>query len=75
MARVKSLITQTRVDRAKRSHGCQANSNHRIEMGDARLKVKNGRSWDHYCISCAKIILERDMEKLAGLKNLEPKEE
>lgn len=33
-------------------------------MGDLRLKVSNDRSYDHYCIECAKAIFAKDIEKL-----------
>lgn len=69
MARVKSLITQTTFDQAKRSHNCQANSRHRIGMGDTRLNVRNGGSWDRYCLACAKEILRRDAEKVSQLRH------
>lgn len=68
MARVKSLITGTAVDQAKKSHNCQANSRHRINMGDVRLNVRNGRSWDRYCVACAEEILRRDVQKLEGIQ-------
>ena len=64
---IKSLITQVRVDEAGKSHNCQASSNHRVAMGDVRLKVRNGRSWDHYCRDCALKILSRDIAKLTAL--------
>lgn len=69
---IKSLVTQVQVDRAGKSHNCQANSKHRVAMGDVRLKVRNGRSWDHYCRDCATIILARDIAKLTALQNLTP---
>lgn len=68
----KSLITQVRVDVAGKSHNCQANAKHRVSMGDVRLKVRNGRSWDHYCSECAAVILARDIEKLTELQKLTP---
>jgi hypothetical protein len=68
MARVKSLVTRVEVDEAKKAHNCQANAAHRIERGDRRLKVRNGRSWDHYCVSCAVVILERDITELQTLQ-------
>jgi hypothetical protein len=33
-----------------------------------RLKVRNGRSWDHYCRACAETILARDIQKLIDLR-------
>lgn len=68
----KSLITQVRVDIAGKSHNCQANRTHRVMMGEVRLKVRNGRSWDHYCRDCAINILARDIEKLTALQSLTP---
>ena len=69
---IKSLITQVGVDTAGKSHNCQANSKHRIAMGDVRLKVRNGRSWDHYCRDCALNIIARDISKLQALQSLTP---
>lgn len=63
----KSLVTGVRKDTTEHAHNCQANSKHRLEKGDSRLKVRNGRSWDHYCQACAVHILKRDIEKLEKL--------
>jgi hypothetical protein len=68
MPRIKSLLTHVGIDEAKHAHNCQANANHRIERGDKRLKVRNGRSWDHYCVSCATLIIERDIAQLRALQ-------
>ncbi len=67
MPRIKSLVIQVEIDQAKKAHNCQANDRHRIEKGDTRLKVRNGRSWDHYCVACAKVILQRDIAELQGI--------
>lgn len=64
----KSLVIRVLTDQALKAHNCQANKRHRIERGDRRLKVRNGRSWDHYCMSCAAVILSRDIEKLTTLQ-------
>ena len=72
MARIKSLIVQVQIDRAGKAHSCQANAQHRLEKGDLRLKVRNGRSWDHYCRSCALTIIARDIAKLTILQTLTP---
>lgn len=69
---IKSLVVQIGVDRAGKSHNCQANSKHRIAMGQVRLKVRNGRSWDHYCRACAETIIARDIAKLTALRALNP---
>lgn len=69
---LKSLITRVEIDRAGKSHNCQANKSHRIAMGEIRLKVRNDRSWDHYCSVCALKIIGRDIQKLQELSSLEP---
>lgn len=63
----KSLVTRVEVDRALKAHDCQANRKHRLQKGDKRLKVRNGRSWDHYCAPCAANIIQRDIGLLQGL--------
>lgn len=40
---------------------------HRIERGETRLNVRNGRSWDRYCLECAKVIVQRDIAALQEL--------
>ncbi len=73
MPRIKSLVTRAEVDVAQRAHNCQGNTRHRIERGDRRLKVRNGRSWDHYCLECAKVIARRDIATLEALaRELDP---
>jgi hypothetical protein len=72
MGRARSLVVKTGVDFALKAHNCQANSRHRIERGDVRLKVRNGRSWDHYCRACAMNMIARDLQRLAGLQELTP---
>ncbi len=67
MAGIKSLVVHTEVDEAQRAHNCRRNAKHRIAKGERRLKVRNGRSWLHYCLSCATTILGRDIEKLKDL--------
>ena len=68
MARIKSLIEQVCIDTAGKSHNCQANAAHRIQKGEVRLKVRNGRGWVHYCKNCAQIIIDRDIQKLSDLR-------
>jgi hypothetical protein len=63
----KSLVIRVEVDHALKAHNCQANRQHRLERGDRRLKVRNGRGWDHYCVPCATNILMRDMGRLRAL--------
>lgn len=68
----KSLVIRTAVDTAGRAHNCQASAKHRIEKGDVRLKVKKDRSWEHYCLACAKKIIGLDLEKLKALQEMKP---
>jgi hypothetical protein len=68
MARIKSIIIRVEIDQAKKSHNCQANAAHRILAGATRLNVRNGRSWDRYCVPCAQMILQRDLAKLVELQ-------
>ena len=65
----KSLVIHVEIDEALKAHNCQANAKHRIQRGDRRLKVRKGRSWDHYCVPCATLILGRDIEKLVRLRH------
>ena len=69
MGKVKSLILSVNVDHAKRAHNCQANSRHRIQKGDKRLNVRNGRSWDRYCWDCSQKMIEFGQAKLFDLKD------
>jgi hypothetical protein len=68
VSRIKSIVIRVEVDTAKKSHNCQANANHRIERGNTRLNVRNGRSWDRYCVSCARTIIACDIAKLQNLE-------
>ena len=68
MPRVKSLVIRVEIDQAKKAHNCQANARHRISGGDTRLNVRNGRTWDRYCQSCAQTMIERDIAELEALQ-------
>ena len=68
MPRIKSLLIRTDVDVAKKAHNCKGNARHRIRRGDRRLKVRNGRSWSHYCLECACNIVRRDVDALLALR-------
>jgi len=69
---LKTLIDNVTVDRALKSHNCQANKRHRIHQGDVRLNVAEGRGWKRYCVACAIQIIDRDIAKLEALKELNP---
>ena len=64
----KSLVIGAKFDVTINAHNCQANDRHRLQRGHKRLKVKNGRSWDHYCAECAKTIIRQDIAKLVALQ-------
>jgi hypothetical protein len=64
---LRSLVTHVEIDAALKSHDCQGNPKHRIARGDARLKVREGRSWDHYCVACARNIIQRDIVTLQSV--------
>lgn len=69
MPRTKSLIASAKVETAKRAHNCRGNrSSHRINRGDKRLNVKEGRSSLLYCLACAKSIVQRDIDRLRELQ-------
>lgn len=72
MSNVRSLVIRAEIDQAKRSHSCQASKRHLISKGDLRLKVRTGRSWDHYCCICAQKMIALDIEKLTILKEMQP---
>ena len=73
MPRIRSLVTRSEVDAAQRAHNCQGNARHRIERGGTRLKVRNGRNWDHYCLDCARAIVRRDITALEAIaRELDP---
>lgn len=67
MPRPRSLLEATRVDSAKRAHNCHGDRRHRIYAGDKRLKVRSGRTWVHYCLACARRIVEGDRARLEEL--------
>lgn len=72
MGKIKSLITTSSYDTAKKSHKCQSNAGHILVQGSPRLKVKNGMGWDYYCNECAKKIIDNDIQKLNDLRTKFP---
>ena len=68
MSRIKSLVTSAEVEVAKHAHNCRRNKRHRINCGEKRLSVRNGRSCSRYCLACAKVIVQRGIEKLHKLQ-------
>lgn len=72
MGKIKSLLTTSSYDTAKKSHKCQSNAGHILVQGSPRLKVKNGMGWDYYCNECAKKIIDNDIQKLNDLRKKFP---
>lgn len=67
MSSPKSLLIRAVIDEAQRAHSCQRNPRHRIERGHKRLKVRKGRSWDHYCMPCAMEMMAHNTARLQEL--------
>lgn len=63
----KSLVQRSEIDKAQKSHNCQANAKHRLKPGDRRLKVHADRAYNHYCAECGIKIIEADIAKLQEL--------
>ncbi len=60
----KSFVKNVSVDTAQRAHNCKASKTHRIQRGDKRVGVKEGRSMKYYCLPCGLKSLESDIAKL-----------
>jgi len=69
VAKPKSLLPNVVVDEAKHAHDCQHNARHRLEQGDKRLKVRVGRTYEHFCSACSLDTIERDIAKLQALRD------
>jgi hypothetical protein len=67
MARPKSLIKTLSIDTAQKSHFCKHDGKHSIKKGDKRLKLKVGRTYEHFCGVCAKSFIQKDISKLDAL--------
>ena len=69
---IKSLVISVEIDHALKGHDCQASAKHRIVKGDLRLKVKDGRNPDYYCLPCARVMIQRGIDKLMDLQQKLP---
>jgi hypothetical protein len=67
MGKTKSFLKNISIDTAKQSHFCKHNKKHKINKGDKRLKFKEGRAYQHFCIECAKESLTKDINELNTL--------
>ncbi|AEP00088.1 hypothetical protein Bcoa_0870 [Heyndrickxia coagulans 36D1] len=68
MPRSKTFIKSIKVDEAQRAHCCQHIPSHRILRGEKRLKLKVGRTYEHFCPVCALKIIEADIQRLQNIK-------
>jgi hypothetical protein len=64
----KSLLVSMTITEAKQAHNCRFNKKHRIEKGDARLTIKQDRNDHHYCLSCARKFIAKDIERLRSIQ-------
>lgn len=67
MPRPKSLLVSMEITVAGRAHNCRFNEDHRIQKGDKRLTIKVEGDDHHYCLSCARCFMLRDLARLNGL--------
>jgi superfamily II helicase len=67
MGRTKSFIKNISIDTAKRKHHCKHDKKHIVNIGDKRLKYKEGQSCSYFCIKCAEESLKNDISKLNNL--------
>ncbi len=68
MSKPKSFVKSISIDNAKKAHNCQHNSKHRILAGDVRVKLKDGRTTEYFCINCALDTIRRDITMLEEIK-------
>ena len=64
MPRPKTFIKNITVDIAKRAHNCKSSKSHRINSGNKRVGLKEGRSKHYYCIECAIKFINSDINHL-----------
>lgn len=68
MAKPKSFVKNISIENAKKAHNCQHNSKHRILAGDVRVKLKDGRTVEYFCVNCALDTIQRDITRLEEIK-------
>jgi hypothetical protein len=67
VGKTKSFVKNISIDTAKKSHFCKHNKKHKINKGDKRLKLKESRASQYFCIECAKESLNKDINELNTL--------
>ena len=69
MAKPKSFLKSVSVEVAERAHWCKHNKKHKINKGDKRLTLKEGRKKERFCTICAMESIKRDIDKLLNILN------
>jgi hypothetical protein len=69
MGKLKSFVKNIAITHAERKHSCKHNKNHIITAGDIRLSLKVNRSYENFCVECAKTSLRADIAKLQTILN------
>ena len=70
MGRPRSLVGSTEVQVVKLVHACQGDKSHLLAAGQLRLNVRSASrlgARENYCLACAVLIVERDLEALGRL--------
>lgn len=67
VGKTKSFLKNISIDTAKLSHSCKHNKKHKINKGDKRLKLKEDRAFQHFCVECARESLKKDISELNAL--------
>ena len=67
MRRPRSLIVSMEITAAGNSHNCRYNDTHRITKGMKRLTIKSDGDRHHYCLTCAKSFLAKDIDRLRAI--------
>ena len=68
MARPKTFIKTITIDVAKRAHNCKNSKSHRINSGDKRIGLKEGRSNHYYCVECAIKFINSNINSLIAIR-------
>jgi hypothetical protein len=75
MGKPKSFIKSIEITQAKRKHFCKHNRKHIVNAEDKQLTLKVNRSYENFCVECAKVSLKADIAKLQSiLRELEHRE-
>jgi hypothetical protein len=67
MGKIKSFVKSIEITQAKRKHFCKHNKKHIVQAGDKQLTLKVSRSYENFCMECAKVSLKTDIAKLQSI--------